>query len=95
MNTKKQLTLAWSVAAILGIALLVALYVISNQSRDLGLIIGNGSEDIAAQREKVAADCSGTDAESKIRCQEDLQELSDLLRKFGRELKRIDTTPAQ
>lgn len=95
MNTKTQLTLAWSVAAILGIALLVALYVISNQSRDLGLIIGNGSEDIAAQREKVSADCSGTDPESKIRCQEDLEELSDLLRRFGRELKRIDVPAAQ
>lgn len=92
MDTKKKLTLAWAVAGILAIALIVALVALMNQEKDLATVLEEGREDITEQRDRIADACEGPDAESQERCQNELEELSDILRDFSRDLDRASST---
>lgn len=88
MNTKQQLALAWTVAAILAVLLIVTSYLLMHPKKDLGTVLGDGTQDIAAQRDQIRADCNGTDQASKDRCAADLQDLNDLLQEFREELAK-------
>jgi len=92
MNTKTQLTLAWTIAGILAILLIVALYFVYNPKQDLGSVLGKGQQNLAAQREKIRADCNGTDNDSKLRCVTDLQDLSDMIREFSAAVSTATST---
>lgn len=93
MDTKKQLTIAWSVAAVLAIALIVALVALMNQEKDLGTVLQDGNENLTEQRDRIASACEG-DAASQERCQEELNRLSDILREFSQNLDRATPSPA-
>ncbi|MBU1293103.1 hypothetical protein KJ819_03520 [Patescibacteria group bacterium] len=95
MNTKKQLTLAWSVAGILAVLLIIALFVIMNPKKDLGTVLQEGKEDITAQRARIAEVCSGPNAGSKSDCQDELEVLSQLLRDFSNDINSATSSAAQ
>lgn len=96
MNTKKQLTIAWSICAVLAIALIAALVVIMDQKKDLSTVLEEGSSTITEQRDRIAAVCEGTDTESQNRCQDELNRMANILREFSRDLQRAtpENTPA-
>jgi len=92
MNTKKQLTIAWTVAGILAILFLVALYFAMNPQKSLGTVLQEGREDISEQRDRIKESCEGTDAASQADCQDELDELADILREFSRDIERATST---
>lgn len=92
MNTKKQLTLAWTIAAILAVLLVIAVYFVMYPKKDLGTVLQEGRNDIVDQRERVRQSCSGTDAESKRLCDEELTNMIDILQQFSKDIKRATST---
>ncbi len=97
MTTKHQLILAWTVAAILAVLLIIALYFVFNPQKDLGTVLEQGTGAVAAQRIKMKTDCQGTDAASKTRCAQDMQDLSTTLQELSNDIKSASTatsTPA-
>lgn len=95
MNLKKQLTIAWTVAGILAVLLIIALFVILNPKKDLGTVLQEGKDDITAQRARIAEVCSGPNAGSKSDCQDELDALSQLLRDFSNDIDQATSTAAQ
>ncbi len=94
MDTKKQLTIAWTVAGILAVLLLISLYFVMNPKKDLGTVLQNGKEDISEQRNRIRESCNGTDTKSREECQRDLDELTNILRDFSKDIRRATSTPA-
>jgi len=92
METKKQLTIAWTVAGILAVLLLIALYFVMNPEKSLDTVLQEGKEDISAQRDRIEESCSGTDAASQEKCQDDLDELADILRDFSKDIEKASST---
>jgi len=92
MDSKKKLTLAWTVAGILAVLLAITLFFLMNPERNLGTVLQEGKEDVSAQRDRVEEACNGTDTQSKARCQDELNELSDILRDFSRDINRATST---
>ena len=92
MDTKKQLTLAWTVAGILAVLLVIAGYFAMNPKKDLGVVLQEGKEDISAQRDQIAIHCAGTDGQSKRLCQEDLDELANILKEFSKNIHAASST---
>ncbi len=75
MNIKKQLTLAWTIVAVLAVLLAIAAYFLGNPAPK--------SQNITEKQDMVREHCSKTDQESKDACAKDLQDLSDMLREFS------------
>lgn len=92
MNSQKQLTLAWTVAAILAALLVISLVMQFSQPKDLGTVLQEGKEDVTAQRDRVAEACNGTDAASQADCKNELQELADILREFSRDITKATSS---
>lgn len=92
MDTKKQLTIAWVIAGILAIGLIVALVALMNQQKDLGTVLEEGREDLTEQRVRIAEACENEDVASQARCQDALDELSDILTDFSRDIDRATST---
>lgn len=92
MDTKKQLTIAWVIAGILAVGLIIALVALMNQKKDLGTVLQEGREDLTEQRDRIAEACQSEDAASQRRCQNELDELSDILRDFSRDIDRATST---
>ncbi|KND46995.1 MAG: hypothetical protein AB199_01005 [Parcubacteria bacterium C7867-004] len=92
MDTKKQLTLAWTVAGILAVLLVISVYFIMNPKRDLDTVLQDGKEEIAAQRDEIRKNCANTDDLSKKRCQKDLDELADILKDFSKDITKASST---
>ncbi len=95
MDSKKKLTLAWTVAGILAVLLAIALFFLMNQPKDLDTVLQEGKEDVTAQRDRVAEACNGDDAKSQAKCQDELQELSDILRDFSKDIDKATSTAAE
>jgi hypothetical protein len=95
MDSKKKLTLAWTVAGILAVLLVIALFFLANQPKDLTSVLEEGREDLTEQRDRIAESCNGTDAASKEECQDRLEELSDILREFSRDIDKATSSAAQ
>lgn len=74
MNTKKQLSLAWTIVAILAVLLAVAAYFLANPAA--------GAQNLTQKRDMIREHCAGTDQLSRDACAQDLQDLGDLLRTF-------------
>lgn len=85
MTTKQQLTLAWTVALILAILLVISL---------VFQVKGSSQGNLSATADKIRMDCSKTDAASKTACGTDLQQLSDILRNFSSDIDKSATTTA-
>ena len=92
MDLKKKLTLAWTVAGILAVLLVISLFFLMNREKDLGTVLQEGKEDVSAQRDRVAEACNGTDEESAKDCNEELDELADILREFSRDIEKATST---
>lgn len=92
MDTKQQLTLAWTLAGILAVGLIIALVALFNQPRDLGTVLEEGHDDLTQQRDRIADACESQDQASQERCQEALDELSDILRDFSRDIDRATSS---
>jgi hypothetical protein len=75
MNTKKQLTLAWTIVAVLAVLLAIAGYFLANPSLK--------DANISAQKDVVRESCAKTDQASKDICAKELQDMSDMLREFS------------
>lgn len=95
MDSKTKLTLAWTIAGILAVLLAITLFFLVNQPKDLDQVLQEGKEDITAKRDEVAKACNGSDAASKAKCQDELRELSDILRDFSKDIDKATTTAAE
>lgn len=71
------------VAWVFGLLLAIALIVIAVEHQTIKKFQGPGGN-ITAQQDFIREDCAGLDADSKSRCADDLQRLSDLLSQFAR-----------
>ena len=80
MNTKQQLALAWTLVAVLAVLLAIAGYFLSGA--------GMKNQNITEKRDAIREHCAATDAVSKEACAKDLQDLSDLLRDFGKDMAK-------
>ncbi|MDP2158506.1 MAG: hypothetical protein Q8K68_12455 [Nitrospirota bacterium] len=89
MDSKKQLTLAWTVAGILAVLLAISLFFLMNPERSLDTVLQEGKEDITAQRERVAEACDGS---NPTECNRELEELSTILREFSKDISRATST---
>lgn len=78
MNTKQQLAFAWTLVAVLAVLLAIAGYFLSGA--------GMKNQNITEKRDLIREHCGATDAASKEQCARDLQDLSDLLRDFGKDM---------
>jgi hypothetical protein len=79
---------AWIVAGVLGFIVLVLLiYIGSVSSNDnLGSVLDEGRSTIGAERQEIRERCA--DNINSSDCQEALEELTDILRAFNRDLTR-------
>jgi flagellar basal body-associated protein FliL len=84
MNIKKQLNVAWAIIVVLAFLLIVALFFLANPR-------GQQDTNITAQRDLVREYCTKTDQESKDKCAQELQDLSDMLRTFSTDLTKDAT----
>jgi hypothetical protein len=75
MHIKKQLTLAWTLVAVLAVLLAIAGYFLANPTPK--------ESNISAQKDVVRESCSKTDQASKDICAKELQDMSDMLREFS------------
>lgn len=78
MSLKKQLAFAWTLVAVLAVLLAISGYFLSGA--------GTKSQNITEKRDMIREHCAATDAASKDQCAQDLQDLSDLLREFGKDM---------
>lgn len=77
MNTKKQLTLAWTLVVVLAVLLAISGYFLSSPNASKG--------NISEKQDLIREHCAGTDPASKEACAKDLQDLGDMLREFSTE----------
>lgn len=91
MTQKNKLTLAWTVAGILAVLLIIALYFVMNPQKDLQTVLQDGKEDITEQRDRIAEVCEGSEANQND-CQDELDDLADILRDFSRNIDKATTS---
>lgn len=89
MDSKKKLTLAWTVAGILAVLLVIALFFLMNPERSLDQVLQDGKEDVTTQRERVSEACDGT---SQAKCNRELEDLANILRDFSRDINKATST---
>lgn len=87
---EKKLATARTLAWIFGILLAIAVIVAWNDTRTISKLEAPGKQNITAQQDTIREDCAASDADSRARCADDLQRLSDLLAQFGKQ--RAGTT---
>jgi hypothetical protein len=90
MNQNEKNT-AWIVAGILLVLLIIVGYLWISTKADLNTVLENGKQSIAAQRDQIAKDCQGPDANQNA-CQSDLAQLSDILKDFSANIQQASTT---
>ena len=91
MTDKQQdATIAWVVAGILAVLLVIAVIFWLNARNDLNNVLANGSDQITAQRMKIAQDC-GT-AGDKNACSQDLADLASILKDFSANVQTATST---
>lgn len=93
MTQKNKLTLAWTVAGILAVLLIIALYFVANPRKDLQTVLEEGKEDITEQRDRIREVCEGT-AANQNDCQDELDDLAEILRDFSRDIDKATTSAA-
>lgn len=74
MNTKQQLSFAWTVASVFAVLLLIAVYFLAVPSA--------ASRNITETRDSIREHCQATDQASKDKCAQDLQDMTDTLREL-------------
>lgn len=89
MDSKKKLTLAWTVAGILAVLLVISLFFLMNQEKDLGTVLQEGKEEVTAQRDRVAEACDGTDPDA---CNRELEDLSNILKEFSKDITKATSS---
>ena len=90
MDTRES-NLAWIIAGILFVLLIVVGYLWYSNTHDLDNVLMEGSEDIGYWREQIAEHCRGPEADAE-QCEEDMEELSDLIREFSADIDAAATT---
>lgn len=83
---KKETRTAWIIAGVLAVLLVIAVVFWMNAKKDLDAVLMEGQEDITVIRDRIEADCHATDAASKERCEDHLEDLADILREFSEDV---------
>ena len=81
---QQKLTTTRYLAGFFAVLLIIALVVIWNDHQKIVALQSPAQQNLSLQQDKIREDCSATDADSQIRCADDLQNLSDLLAKFSK-----------
>lgn len=89
MDTRES-NLAWWIAGILLILLIIVGYLWLSQKQSLPTVLENGQSAIAAERDQIAKDCNA-DMHSAA-CQQDLSDLSSILAQFSTDIQNASTT---
>ncbi len=90
MDTRES-NLAWIIAGILFVLLIVVGYLWYSNTQDLDNVLQDGREDIGYYRDQIAEHCRGPEADEK-QCAEDMEDLSDLLREFSEDIDAAATS---
>lgn len=88
MNTREQ-NLAWWVAGVLLVLLVIVGYLWLTSKQDLSTVLANGHDAIAAEKAQIQKDC--VDSHS-LACKQDLSDLEGILQEFSDNLKNATTT---
>ena len=92
MDSQQNTTVAWSVAGVLAVLLLIALYFLVAAQHTLPLVLTNGTDQITAERGQIAKDC-GT-AGDKAACNQDLSDLATILKDFSANVETASSSAA-
>lgn len=89
MDTRES-NLAWWIAGILLILLIIVSYLWLSQKQSLPTVLDNGQNAISAERDQIAKDCN-PDANTPA-CKQDLSDLSSILAQFSANINNSSTT---
>lgn len=89
---KKEARTAWIIAGILAVLLVIAVVFWMNAKKDLEDVQRDGYTDIGAMRDLIALDCGKTDEKSTKLCAEHIDDLSEILKEFSKDLEDATTT---
>ncbi len=92
MDTRESNT-AWIIAGILFVLLIVVGYLWLSAPKDVQAVLDEGYDNIAAQREELARACQSPEG-TREDCEEELQDLSELLAEFSAEIDAATTSEA-
>jgi hypothetical protein len=95
MDTREN-NLAWIIAGILLVLLIIVGYLWLSSRQDLPTVLENGRQDITALRAQIEKDCRGPEMD-KDACNKDLSDLSSVLQEFSSDVNQAtangQTTP--
>ena len=81
--------LPWIITAIMAALLIIVSFLWLDAARRLD----NGN--LSAQRDLIREYCSATDEESRTRCQEEIADMTAMLKQFNKDLRAQDKVQAQ
>lgn len=90
MNQNEK-DIAWAVAGILLVLLVIVAYLWISTKADLNTVLENGKQSIAAQQVQITQDCRGPKMD-KAACASDLSQLSDILKEFSANVQEASST---
>jgi hypothetical protein len=90
MDKQQDATIAWIVAGVLAVLLVIAVYFWIAARNDLSNVLSSGSDQITAQRNKIAQDCGA--AGDKAACNADLSALAAILKDFSANVETATST---
>ncbi len=89
----KETRTAWTVAAVLGIIVIILLCIMASawykNQNDLGTVLDENRGAVLDQREDIRKKCNAEGGEQSEACQAALQELSAILTEFTTDINRI------
>lgn len=89
----KDIRIAWTVAAILGVVVIILLGIMAygwyERQNNLGYVLEEGQAEIIGQRNSIREKCSGAEGAASEECQAAIQQLANSLAAFGSELSQI------
>jgi len=89
MDTRES-NLAWWIAGILLILLIIVGYLWLSQKQSLPTVLQNGQTSISAERDQIAKDCN-PDMKSAA-CQQDLSDMQSILAQFSTDVNNASTS---
>ena len=92
--TRNDATIAWIVAGVLAILLILTLALWISARHNLATVLQNGQQAIVTERAQIQSDCSGPNMNKNL-CGQDLSDLAGLLKEFSAEVASATTTAAQ
>jgi hypothetical protein len=88
----------WIVAGVLAVVIVILLAMMwqqwNKEQHNLGMVLENGQERVAAARNQIAEDCQGSEGTEAASCKADLDQLSQVLEQFSKSITTATSSQA-